>query len=272
MQHPERDGGELVHRDLEQFLARVGLQDLGQVLAVVAVGVHAGPLQHLGHLAPQHRDPGDALVVGVVGVQAEEAVLADHLAGVVEPLDRDVVEVAAPVHGGPRVGLGEDQPLRVLGPGPHLGRERRERGRPALVVPQDAQAGPGHRHQRHPLVAFDQVVLAVAEEREVVVGEPAQQRLGLGGGPGALGRQPVRQPQPPPRPSSGSPPRPPARRAGPAAGPAPVRPGTRPRRCRSRYASTTRRSRRDRAWPRSSGPTTSRSVPVSPGGPATADG
>ncbi len=195
VQHPEGDRGQLVRGDLEQLLPRVGLQDLGQVLAVVAVRPGAAALQHLGQLAAQHRDPGDALVVGLVGEQAEEAVFADHLAGLVDPLDRDVVEVTGPVHGGPGVGLGEDEALRVLGPGPHLRRQRRERGGAALVVPQDAKPGAGDRHQRHALLPLHQVVLAVPEEGEVVVGEPAQQRLGLGGRPGALGFQPVGEAQ-----------------------------------------------------------------------------
>ena len=94
-QHAQRDRGQLGHGDLEQLLARVPLEDLGQVLAVVAVRGHPGRLQHAGQLAPQHRDAGDALVVRGVGEQPQEAVLADHLAGVVDPLDRDVVQVGS---------------------------------------------------------------------------------------------------------------------------------------------------------------------------------
>ena len=45
VQHAERDRGQLLRRDLEQFLARVALQDLGQVLAVVAVRVAPGRAQ-----------------------------------------------------------------------------------------------------------------------------------------------------------------------------------------------------------------------------------
>jgi hypothetical protein len=133
-------------------------------------------------------------VVRGVGEQPEEAVLADHLAHVVDPLDRDVVQVVGPVHSGPGIRLGQDQALPVPGPGPHLGRQRGEGCGACLVVPQDPQAGPGQGQQRHPIRPVHQVVLPVAEEGEVVVGQPAQQRHGLGGGPGAFRGQPVSQP------------------------------------------------------------------------------
>ena len=125
-EHRERDGSQFLHRDLEQLFPRVTLQDLGQVLAVVAARGHPGLFQHAGQLAPQHRDPGDALVVGGMRVEAEEPVFAVDLAARVDPLDRDVVQVGAPVHGGPGIGLGQDEPLRILGPRAHLGRQRGE--------------------------------------------------------------------------------------------------------------------------------------------------
>ncbi len=168
------------HRGLEQLLAGEVLQELGQVLAVVAVGGHAGARQHVGELAPQHRDPRDALGVSVVGVEAEEPVFARDLPRAVQALDGDVVEITRPVHGRAGVRLGQDQQLRLPGPGAHLGRQRRERSRALPVVPQDAEPGAGHRAQRQPGRPLLQVVLAVAEEREVAVGQPAEQRLNLG--------------------------------------------------------------------------------------------
>ncbi len=98
------------------------------------------------------------------------------------------------MHGGAGVRLGQDEPLRVLGPGAHLRGQRGERAGAAPVMAQDAQAGPGHGLQRHPVRALEQVVLPVPQEREVVVGQPAQQRHRLGRRPGSLGGQPVGQP------------------------------------------------------------------------------
>ncbi len=174
-QHAHRDRQELVDRGLEQLVARERLQDLDQVLAVVAVGGQPGRVEHVAQLAPQHGDPGDRLAVGHMGEQAEKAPLADHLAVGGEQLDPDVVEVGGAVDGGPGVGLGDDQELLLARLGPHLGGQRREALGTHLVVAQDAQRRPWQRPQRLALVGVLQAVLAVAEEREVPVGEPAQQ-------------------------------------------------------------------------------------------------
>ena len=60
-------------------------------------------------------------------------------------------------------------------------------------MPQDAEPGAGHAAQRHPVGSVQQVVLAVAEEREVPVGQPPQQRLDLGGRFVARRRFPLRR-------------------------------------------------------------------------------
>ena len=69
---------QLVVRDLEQLVARVGVEDLEQRLLVVAAGREGGALEHRVDLAAQDRDLGRARVVGGVRVEAEEAPLADH--------------------------------------------------------------------------------------------------------------------------------------------------------------------------------------------------
>ena len=62
-----------------------------------------------------------------------------------ELLDRDVVQVVGPVDGGPRVGLGQHQPLgRVLRAARDLGRHLADRLLARPGVAQDAEAGAGH--------------------------------------------------------------------------------------------------------------------------------
>ena len=179
-QHGRGDLGQLAGGDLEQFLAGIVLQDLDEVVAVVAVRGDPGRGQHVGELAAQHGYPGDALGVGGVRVQAEEAPRTDHPAVPAELLDRDVVQVLVAVDGGPRVALRQHQPVRVTRLGPDVGRQRRERFRALAVVPEKAEAGAGHRAQRLAVVAGHEVVLAVAQEDEMPVGEPGQQLTGFG--------------------------------------------------------------------------------------------
>ena len=96
---PDRDLQQVVGLDLEQRVARIGLEDLEQRLVVVAVRREPGAVEHVLHLAADDRDlPGARLVRGG-RVQAEEAALADHGAVLGEPLDADVVEVRRPVDG-----------------------------------------------------------------------------------------------------------------------------------------------------------------------------
>ena len=185
LQHPQADPGERLHVGGEQLVARVGLQDAQQVLAGVAAGAEAAGREHRGHLAVDHGHRGDALGVRRGAEQAEEAPLPHHLTGPVVDLDAHVVQVGGAVHGGAAVGLGEHEHVvapgvrgdvcaEVVGPGG------------AAVVAHDAQPGAGDRlqHRRVRGRPRTQGVLPVAEEREVLVGQPAQEpcRLcGVGG-------------------------------------------------------------------------------------------
>ncbi len=166
---------ELVDLRVEQLVARVGLQGVHQRLAGVAARVEADPAQHLGGLLPQQRDPGQRLGVGGAREQPEEAALTDHLAVLAELLDAHVVEERRPVDRGARVGLGQHQ--QGLLPGLLLDqrRELAERGGHVLVGAEDAEAGAGDGPQHVVLAVGLEAVLAVAEEGEVVVGQPAEQ-------------------------------------------------------------------------------------------------
>ncbi len=187
VEHAGGDLQQLVGRSLEDLVPGEGLQDLQQVAAVVALGGEAGVDDDVLDLAADDRDAADRLGVGGGREQAEEAALADDHAVGVELLHADVVEVGRAVHGRPAVGLGEDEQLLLVGLGAH------RRGQPAegladgvvLVVvadrvgAQDAEAGPGDGLEDLLALVLDQVVLAVAEEGEVVVGEPAHELPGL---------------------------------------------------------------------------------------------
>jgi hypothetical protein len=174
---------EVVLAHLHQLVAGVGGQDGGQVLLGVAAGRQVGPVEHPLHLAPQQRDVTGVRLVEALGVEAEEAPLAGHPARRVEPLDAHVVEVAGPVDGGHGVGLGEVEDHRLAGQAPDLGRQLGEAPRHGVALDrlEDAEPGAGHRHQGVVAVlGGDQVVLAVPEEGEVVVDQPAQEGLDLG--------------------------------------------------------------------------------------------
>jgi hypothetical protein len=147
----------------------------------VAVGREARALGHGVDLAPQQRNFAGPRRIGRGGEESDEAVLADHLAPRVIPLDADVVGVAVAVDGGPGVGLGHHQHgRRSAGEGAGRHGQRRE-ARRLLPTPfaQHAQAAAGDQLQRQLAALAHQVVLAVAEQREVVVGQPLQEGAAL---------------------------------------------------------------------------------------------
>ena len=134
VEDPERDLEELVLRDLEELVARVRLEDLDERLVVVAALRQARALDHPLRLAAEDRDLPRARAVGGVRVEAEEAPLAGDLAGGVEALDADVVEVRGPVHGRARVRLRQVEEVLLPREPPHLRRQLREAGRDRPLV------------------------------------------------------------------------------------------------------------------------------------------
>ena len=183
VQDPDSDLEQLFDGDLEQLVARVGLQDLDQGLLVVAARRERGALEHGGHLAAQDRDVARAGVVGGVRVEAEEAPLADHLAVRVKALDTHVVEIGGPVHRGARVRLGHVEQVGLERAAAHCCRKLVESARAlgALGLSQDAEPRAGHRDEAQVIgVGVLELVFAVAEEREVVVLEPGQELARLG--------------------------------------------------------------------------------------------
>ena len=167
---------------LEQVIARVSFENVMQRLGQMAARRQAGAVSDGLGLAAQQRDVGHAGAVGRRCEKADETVLADDLARGVVAFHTDVVGIAGPVHGGSGVGLGHHHQRRR---GPcersRLGRQRLETVRQArrIVFTQQPQAGAGHGSQRVLPVVDDQIVLAVAQQGQVVVGQPLHERTGF---------------------------------------------------------------------------------------------
>ena len=103
------DPEQLVVVGLQQLVARIGLEDVGQRLAGVPRRRQVGALDHLRDLVAQQRNVARVAVVRGRGEQPEEAVLADDLAFGVEPLHPDVVEIDRAMHGRAGIRLGDHE-------------------------------------------------------------------------------------------------------------------------------------------------------------------
>src|SRR5262249_48237031 len=90
---PDRHVEQLAGLHLEQRVARVGLEDLLERLAVVARGWEPGMLEHPVDLAADDRDRAGTRLVRGSGVEPEKPPLAAWPALAVVLLDADVVEV-----------------------------------------------------------------------------------------------------------------------------------------------------------------------------------
>ena len=83
MQDADRDLEQLVVGDLEQLVAREGLQDVRPAPCRRGCSVEAGALEYCVDLVAQQRDVAGAAAVGGRGEQADEQPLADHGTAVV---------------------------------------------------------------------------------------------------------------------------------------------------------------------------------------------
>ena len=181
--------GEHAHRRLvqpllrgaEQLLAGQAGDHFQHLLARVGLEGETGAVDGATHPTLHHRDVQNALVQRGHGEAAEEAVLTGAAALAVEGGDGEVEGV----HGlerARRVGAGDHQGFAtapgLVGDGADLGA--------AAAVAEHAEAGRDVRLQG---AVRPGDVVAVAEEREVSVDEPAQQRrdVGLGGAAGGGG-------------------------------------------------------------------------------------
>jgi hypothetical protein len=109
-------------------------------------------------------------------------VLADHLAVGVVPLDTDVIGIPGPVDGRARVRLGHDEHRqRRACQLARCGRQSREEPGAALglALAQHAQAGPADQTQAVGFALPNQLVLPVAQQHEVILGQPLEEGLVL---------------------------------------------------------------------------------------------
>ena len=184
MQNPGSDPVELVCGNLEQLVARIGLEDVLQRLAGVAGPLEARKLHDLLELAAQVGNIARALAVRHRGEQADKAALADDAALRIETLDTDIVHVDGAMHGGPYARLGHDHRRRLLEEMAHLGRViSRFALSPEdmhLGIAQNPLAGSPDRCEHLLAVLAPEVVFAVAEKREVVLAHPFEKGFGFG--------------------------------------------------------------------------------------------
>jgi hypothetical protein len=194
MQDALGDIVELVALDLEQLVARIALQDMGQRLGRMPAGLEAGALDHRLDLLPQQRDLPRALVVGDRGQEPDEQPFADRLAVLVEDLDRHRVHMHPPVHGRAPVRLGDAHQVRLEHGLLDLDRQAAEMAQPlehlAVRIAQHAEAALVVDHQLGVLAGALEADLAIAHEGEMVVMQPLHEggRLLDGALVDALGR------------------------------------------------------------------------------------
>ena len=133
----DRPLGEQLDRNLKQLVARIGLDDVEERLAVVTIGRKPRGRDDAHGLLPQERNGRDRSRVGGRREQPDDSDLARHAPIGTEGLGADVVEMSAPMHFRSRVGLRDDQDSRLLVELLNLWRHVHE----CAAAPQDAYLG-----------------------------------------------------------------------------------------------------------------------------------
>ena len=172
------DCAQVVDRALDQIVAGQRVQDVLQRFAPMTLRIEAGLLHQPAHLEPQEGDVARALVVRDGCKQPEEPTFRAYMSVRAEHFDADVVEGCRAVHGGAPVGFGNDERIlrvRFVARCTHEPHCVAVRG----IVAQNAEAGAGARLELVEVLAVDELVLPVAEQREVVAGEPFEEQAGL---------------------------------------------------------------------------------------------
>ncbi len=134
-------------------------------------------------LAPQERRTRGLLHVHERCEQPDQADLPDHRAGRVDALEIDRVHARAAVDARRPVRLRDQQQVAALDALAQPLRHARERhplriGR-SLLVAEDPATAPGDELERRSVGTLDDRVVAGAEEDEVVLAQPLQERDGL---------------------------------------------------------------------------------------------
>ena len=180
LQDGEREMIERVFFDLEQLVARIMLQHVGQRFAGMTVRVEAGARFDTRDLAAQIGNAVRGAGIGGGGEQPDDALLAHQIAGRIEALDADIVEIDAPVHAGVDIGLGDDQQPRFLQKRHDFRREFEQ----LVAALEHAQFARAHDAERAVEIGLQRLavegVIAHAEEGEIVGQQPLQELDRLG--------------------------------------------------------------------------------------------
>ncbi len=141
----------------------------------MAVGIEAGAPFDRRDLAAQIGNAVRRARVGGGGEQPDDAEFAGEIAGCVEALDADVVEIDAAVHVGVDIGLGDDQRPRLLQESHDLRRELQQ----LVAALEHLQLAVAHDAERAVEIGLERVavefVVAQAEEGEMVGRQPLQE-------------------------------------------------------------------------------------------------
>ncbi len=161
--------------DLEQFVARIMFEHVGERLAEMARRIKAGARLDIGDLAAQIRNVVRRARIGGGGEQADDTKFADQVAGGIEAFDADVIEIDAPVHVRVDIGLGDDQRPRLFEKRHDLRRDLEQ----LLAAAQHAQLARTHDAEpavevRLQVVAVEDIV-AHADKGEIVGEQPFEE-------------------------------------------------------------------------------------------------
>ena len=182
LQHRRREREQRVLVDLEQFVARIGVENIRQRLAGMAVRQQAGARLDRRDLVAQIRDRPRRARISRRGEQADDAQFAGELTLRIETFEADVIEMHAAVHARARIRLGDDQKLRLLEERHDLRRDFQLLVATAqhihALVAQNAKPGAGNALQ--PVAIAGERIVTRAEKREVVGQQPFDELNRLG--------------------------------------------------------------------------------------------
>src|SRR5690606_33858482 len=177
--HAAHDADQIAHARLEELIARVGLDYVHRGFGVVAGGIQAEMSDDAVDLVRKQRDFARTAVVHRRSEQAEEAPFAAHAPRSVERLHSYVIEIRGAMHGRYRVCFGDDQQLDRARSLAQLALEARWLDAHAGPLAQDAEPGLRYGFDRVFAATALEAVFAIAEEGEMVVRHPFEQRARL---------------------------------------------------------------------------------------------
>ena len=180
LQNRQRKARQRLLVDLEQLVARILLQHVGQSLAGMTVGIETGARFDAGYLAAQIGNAVGGARIGRRREQTDDAEFADQLARRIEPLDTDIVEIDAAMHARMNIRLGDDQRARLL----QKRHDFRRYFEQFAATSQHAEVARPHDAKRGVEIGLDllalDIVVAQAEESEIVGQQPLQELDRLG--------------------------------------------------------------------------------------------